>query len=222
MKRADSHRPRRQRRHRVRVLFPQLLSGSGGSALQQAGGAVEPGAQSSGLKSEAFRGCGLPERTWDEQPCAASRLNPGPFSTLTGGLGGSGSSQRQPAGGGQASRAAGRRLRDAGEALQVPAPAAPHRTRRSDNKQFRFRRRPVASAPCLRGYRPLRGVWSGTVKVLFQALEVLPLGGNGDGRGATHGIQTVIRQNMTESEDEEGRRRGEEGHEQQAGGALPV
>lgn len=65
VKRADCRRPRRRRRHRVRVLFPELLSGSRGSTLQQTGGAVEPGAQSSGLKSEAFRGCGLPERTWD-------------------------------------------------------------------------------------------------------------------------------------------------------------
>lgn len=50
-------------RRRVRVLFPDLLSGSSSSVVQQAGGAVEPRAQSSGLKNEAFRGCGKPERT---------------------------------------------------------------------------------------------------------------------------------------------------------------
>lgn len=61
---------------------------------------------------------------------------------------------------------------------------------------------------CLHGYEPLRGVWSGAAKVLFQALEVLPLGGNGDGRGATQGVQTDIWQNMSESVDEEAEEEG--------------
>lgn len=70
VERAHGHRPRRRRHRRVRVLLPDLLPGSRGSGLQQAGSAVEPRTKSSRLKNEAFGGCGKPERVNSRVPSA--------------------------------------------------------------------------------------------------------------------------------------------------------
>lgn len=65
----------------------------------------------------------------------------------------------------------------------------------------------------LHGYGPLRGVRSGGLTVLFQALEVVALGGNRDGQRVTRVGETV---GESVGDDEDRRREDSREHRAQA------